>query len=86
LSISGIITFRAADDIRAAVAITPLERLLVETDAPYLAPVPHRGRKNAPAFVPLVGAAVASQKDVSVEVVAGRTWANAVIFYSLPLH
>src|SRR5262249_61225234 len=57
LSFSGVVTFPNADDVRAAAVITPADRLLVETDAPYLAPVPHRGRENEPAFVPLVGAA-----------------------------
>ncbi len=67
ISISGIVTFKKADDVRAAVAITPLDRLLVETDAPFLAPVPHRGKQNEPAFVPLVGAAVAEAKGVGVD-------------------
>ena len=51
--------FKTADDVRAAAALCPLDRLLVETDSPYLAPVPHRGQRNQPAFVPVVGAAVA---------------------------
>ncbi|MEL7207442.1 MAG: TatD family hydrolase, partial [Actinomycetota bacterium] len=67
LSISGIVTFPSADDVRGAVAATPLDRLLVETDSPYLAPVPHRGRPNRPALVPVVGAAVADVLDVPVE-------------------
>jgi TatD DNase family protein len=77
LSFSGIVTFKTADDLRAAAAMAPLERLLVETDAPYLAPVPHRGRPNEPAFVPLVGAAVAATRGVPVEDVERHTWANA---------
>ena len=59
LSFSGIVTFKSADDVRAAAALCPLDRLLVETDSPYLAPVPYRGRPNRPALVPVVGAAVA---------------------------
>ena len=70
LSFSGIVTFKTADDVRAAAALCPLDRLLVETDAPYLAPVPHRGKPNEPAFVPLVGAAVAEVKGVAVDAVA----------------
>ena len=61
LSFSGIVTFKTAGDLRAAAALAPLDRILVETDAPYLTPVPHRGRPNEPAFVPLVGAAVADR-------------------------
>jgi TatD DNase family protein len=83
VSFSGIVTFRTADDVRAAAAMCPLERLLVETDSPYLAPVPHRGRPNRPALVPLVGAAVADVKGVPVEAVAEATWANAERVYGL---
>ncbi len=84
LSFSGIVTFTAADDVRAAAAFCPLDRLLVETDAPYLAPVPHRGRTNEPAHVVLVGAAVAAVKGVDVEDVAAATTANAAAVFRLP--
>jgi TatD DNase family protein len=83
LSFSGIVTFKAAADVRAAAALCPLDRVLVETDSPYLAPVPHRGRPNRPALVPLVGAAVAQQLGVEVEAVAEATWANAERAYRL---
>ena len=84
LSFSGIITFKSADDLRAAAAITPLDRLLVETDAPYLAPVPHRGRKNRPALVPVVGAGLAAATGHPVDAIAEATWANAARTYGLP--
>jgi TatD DNase family protein len=83
LSFSGIVTFKSADDVRDAARLCPLDRLLVETDAPYLAPVPHRGRTNTPAFVPLVGAAVAVVRDVPVDVVAAATSANASELFRL---
>lgn len=70
VSFSGIVTFKNAADVREAAALCPLDRLLVETDSPFLAPVPHRGRPNEPAFVPLVGAAVAALKGVEPAVVA----------------
>jgi TatD DNase family protein len=73
LSFSGIVSFRNADDVRAAAAVTPLGRLLVETDAPYLAPVPHRGRENEPALVPAVGAALAAAKGLEPALVAAAT-------------
>jgi TatD DNase family protein len=66
ISISGIVTFKAADDLRAVVRDIPLDRLLVETDAPYLAPVPRRGRRNEPAFVAYTAARVAELKGVSI--------------------
>jgi TatD DNase family protein len=84
LSFSGIVTFKTAGDVRAAAALCPLDRLLVETDSPYLAPVPHRGRPNRPALVPLVGAAVAATKELAIEAVAKATWANAARVFQLP--
>jgi TatD DNase family protein len=83
LSFSGIVTFPSADDVRDAAAACPAERTLVETDAPFLAPVPHRGRPNSPALVPLVGAAVADAQGVSVAAVAEATVANAARVYRL---
>ncbi|HXA32876.1 MAG TPA: TatD family hydrolase [Acidimicrobiales bacterium] len=70
LSFSGIVTFKTAGEVREAAELCPLERLLVETDSPFLAPVPHRGSVNEPARVPVVGAAVALAKGLSAEVVA----------------
>jgi TatD DNase family protein len=84
ISISGIVTFKTADDVREAVALCPPDRLLVETDAPYLAPVPHRGEKNRPALVPLVGAAVAEVQGRSVADVARTSWDAATNLYRLP--
>lgn len=83
LSFSGIVTFPSADDVRAAAALCPLDRVLVETDSPYLAPVPHRGRPNRPALVPVVGAAVAEAKGLPVEAVAEATWETADRLYGL---
>jgi TatD DNase family protein len=83
LSISGIVTFKTADDLRAAVVSAPVDRLLVETDSPFLAPIPHRGKPNRPAWVPLVGAAIAALIGRSVTEVEALTWANAAVFYGL---
>ena len=83
LSFSGIVTFPKADDVRAAAAACPMDRLLVETDAPYLTPVPHRGKPNSPAFVPLVGAAIGTLKRLTAEEIAALTWANADRLFDL---
>ncbi len=83
LSFSGIVTFRTADDLRAAVAVCPLEQAMVETDSPYLAPVPYRGKVNEPAHVSLVGTAVAEAMGRPVGQVAEATTANARTFYGL---
>lgn len=85
LSFSGIVTFKGAADVREAAALCPLDRFTVETDAPYLAPVPHRGRTNTPAWVPLVGEAVAGAMGVAVQVVEEASTANAARLFALPL-
>jgi TatD DNase family protein len=83
LSFSGIVTFPEAADVRMAAALCPLDRLLVETDAPYLTPVPHRGKPNEPAFVPLVGAAIAEVKDIAVDAVAEASSTAAAAVFGL---
>ena len=83
LSFSGIVSFPSADDVRDAAELCPLDRLLVETDSPYLAPVPLRGKTNTPANLPLVGEALARVHGVALEQVAERTWENAAAFYRL---
>ncbi|HUF34191.1 MAG TPA: TatD family hydrolase [Acidimicrobiales bacterium] len=81
ISFSGIVTFKGAPEVREAAALCPLDRLTVETDAPYLAPVPHRGERNHPGWVTHVGAAVAAVKGIEVdEVEAATTEAAARLF------
>lgn len=77
LSFSGIVTFKNAADLRDAALMCPEDRLLVETDSPYLAPVPHRGKQNQPAFVAVVGNAIAKLRAVSPEHLADATSRNA---------
>jgi TatD DNase family protein len=81
LSFSGIVTFKRADDVRAACALAPPARVMIETDSPYLAPVPHRGRENEPAFVAHVGAGVAAATGRTVESVADATAATAAAVF-----
>ena len=76
ISLSGIVTFRSAEELRAIVRDVPLDRLLVETDAPYLAPVPYRGKRNEPAFVAATAAAVAALKGLEPLELAAITNAN----------
>jgi TatD DNase family protein len=76
ISFSGILTFRNAAELREVAAEVPLERCLIETDSPYLAPVPHRGKTNNPSYVPLVAAELARLKGCTVEEVAAATRAN----------
>lgn len=76
ISISGIVTFNNASALRDVVRYVPIESLLIETDSPYLAPVPHRGKTNEPKYVAEVGAYVASLKGVSVETLGQQTSDN----------
>ncbi len=77
LGFNGIITFKNAQNVREIVELTPIERLLIETDSPFLAPVPHRGSENAPFHLPLVAAKIAEIKNISVEAVAKQSTKNA---------
>ncbi|MCJ2375444.1 YchF/TatD family DNA exonuclease [Vibrio sp. ZSDZ34] len=76
ISISGIVTFRQATELKEVVKQLPLERLLIETDSPYLAPVPHRGKENQPAYVVEVAAYIAQLKGCSLQEVAENTTNN----------
>jgi TatD DNase family protein len=76
ISLSGIITFKKADELRAVAKYVPLDRLLVETDSPYLAPLPHRGKRNEPSFVVHTAQMLAEIKNISIEEVTQATTAN----------
>lgn len=76
ISFSGILTFKNAQDIRDVAAFVPMDRLLIETDSPYLAPVPYRGKTNNPSYVPFVAQQIAQLKNTSVEEIAHTTSAN----------
>lgn len=76
ISFSGILTFRNAADLREVAAFVPLDRMLIETDSPYLAPAPHRGKTNTPALVPFVAHQIAEIKGLEVEEVARATSVN----------
>jgi TatD DNase family protein len=76
ISLSGILTFRNAEELRAVARMVPLDRLLIETDSPYLAPMPFRGKTNSPAWVPYVAAELAKLKGLGVDEVAQATTYN----------
>jgi TatD DNase family protein len=76
ISFSGIVTFKSAKDLQATCKAVPLDRMLIETDSPYLAPIPYRGKINEPAWVAKVGEFVANLKGVAVEELAKRTSSN----------
>ena len=76
ISFSGILTFKSAQDLRNVAGFVPLDRLLIETDSPYLAPVPYRGKTNNPSYVPFVARQLADLRGVPVEQIAAATSAN----------
>ena len=84
ISFSGILTFKNAAYLRDIAAMVPLERCLIETDSPYLAPAPHRGKLNTPALVPFVARQLAEIKGLELETVARATWDNASRMFALP--
>jgi TatD DNase family protein len=83
ISFSGIVTFKSAKDLQAVALEVPLERMLIETDSPYLAPVPFRGRTNEPGYVAHVGEYIAKLKGIAVEDVAAHTTANFFKLFNL---
>jgi len=82
ISFSGILTFKKAQDLRDVAAFVPLERMLIETDSPYLAPVPYRGKTNNPSYVPLVAQQIAQVRNQPVEAIAAATSANFEALFS----
>lgn len=84
ISFSGILTFRNADALRDVARYVPLDRCLIETDSPYLAPMPHRGKVNRPSWVPHVAARLAEVKGLALEEVARATSRNFEQLFSLP--
>ena len=85
ISFSGIVTFKKADDLRAVALEIPLERLLIETDCPYLTPVPHRGKRNEPAFVTQVAACLAGLRGITVGEMGMLTTQNFLRTFQLNL-
>lgn len=81
ISLSGILTFKKADDLRAIAKSVPLDRLLVETDSPYLAPMPYRGKRNEPSFVVETAKVLAELKGVSLEELAAATTKNYLTLF-----
>lgn len=84
ISFSGIVTFKSAADLRLVAKALPLDRILVETDSPYLAPVPHRGKTNQPAYVRFVAAEIAQVRDEAPESIASATTRNFTRVFGLP--
>ena len=83
ISFSGVVTFKKSLDVQEAATHLPLDKILVETDAPYLAPVPKRGRENKPAYTRYVVEKIAELRGLSVEEVAQATYDNAVRVFGL---
>ena len=78
LGFNGIATFNQADNVRAVVAATPLRQILLETDAPYLTPVPYRGKPNAPYYLPFIAEKIAEIKSCDIEQLLAQAWGNSM--------
>ena len=77
LGINGIVTFKNAEDLREIVRWIPMDRLLLETDSPFLAPIPFRGKPNKPAYIPIIASFVAELRNITIEHLAEKTSENA---------
>ena len=84
ISFAGMLTYKSAESLRKVAAVIPDERILIETDCPYLAPVPHRGKRNEPSFLPATAAVLAAVRNQSLEALARQTTANAHALFRLP--
>ena len=84
LGINGIVTFKNAEDLREVVRWMPLEKMLLETDSPFLTPVPFRGKSNKPAHIPVIAAFIAELRDISVQELAEQTNENAQCLFKFP--
>ncbi len=83
IGINGIITFKAAENVRDIVRRCPISKILLETDAPFLAPVPHRGEENSPLYLPLIAKEIAYLKDVSLDKIVESSYQNTVKLFNL---
>ena len=83
LGFNGICTFKQADNVRDAVRLAPIEQILLETDAPFLTPVPYRGKENAPCYLPFIAEKIAEVKALTIEKVLTQTYANSLrVFFN----
>ena len=83
LGFNGIATFKSANNVREVIAATPMKQILLETDAPYLTPVPYRGRPNAPYYLPFVAETLATIKEVDIENLLQQAYRNSMdVFFS----
>ena len=83
MGIGGVSTFKKSQDLRDTIDKTPLEYLLLETDAPYLTPMPYRGKRNESSYIPYIAETIAKVKSMTVEEIAEKTTANATVLFRL---
>ena len=83
IGITGIVTFTQAENIREITKLIPIDRLLIETDAPYLAPKPYRGKKNHPKYLKLIAERIADIREMPLEELGNNTTKNALDFYGI---
>ncbi|MDG2301510.1 MAG: TatD family hydrolase [Acidimicrobiales bacterium] len=85
LSFSGIVTFKNAHEIQEAMLLTPIDRFMIETDSPYLAPVPLRGQQNSPCNLPIIGSYIAEKRAMDLKALSEQLWETTHSFYRIPI-
>ncbi|MNT38865.1 putative deoxyribonuclease YcfH [compost metagenome] len=85
ISFSGVVTFKKSEELREVAREVPEDRFLIETDAPYLAPPPYRGKRNEPAYVVKIAETLAEVREMSVEAIAERATRNTIQLFRLPV-
>jgi TatD DNase family protein len=78
IGFNGIITFKKAENVQEVVKVTPIERILFETDSPFLTPVPHRGKENAPYYLPVIAEKISELKDIELEILKAQVYQNSL--------
>jgi TatD DNase family protein len=82
IGFNGIITFKKAENVQEVVKVTPIERILFETDSPFLTPVPHRGKENAPYYLPVIAEKISELKDIELEILKAQVYQNSLDWFS----
>jgi TatD DNase family protein len=82
IGFNGIITFKKAENVQEVVKVTPIERILFETDSPFLTPVPHRGKENAPYYLPVIAEKISELKDIELEILKAQVYQNSLDCFS----
>jgi TatD DNase family protein len=82
LGFNGIATFKSAENVREVIEHTPLDQMVLETDSPYLTPVPYRGKQNSPYYLPFIAKKIAEIKNIDIEILLQNTYQNSIDLFA----